>query len=253
LNQTQGFSGNVIKHRILWLDSLWALLLKINPLKISSKSALLGLSKHLYQWNKERITLTQLTGSTVPLTVQDVDLIKNKIQVALSKANIKDVDTFADQILFLSIGAIQIQSQTNSDQAWQLVRQAINSHVNHKQDKRLFAFATLSIICLICISMITHQKPHTIQSTPSANEIETAISGTDPVTISMLQLAYQKMQSGTCQLPQAAMLPIKQRTAFLMFVNKGAIDVNHVEDLRLALGYVNCLYPQQLMRPQLPN
>jgi hypothetical protein len=73
------------------------------------------------------------------------------------------------------------------------------------------------------------------------------------VTISMLQLAYQKMQSGTCQLPQAAMLPIEQRTAFLMFVNKGSIDVNHVEDLRLALGYVNCLYPQQLMRPQLPN
>jgi hypothetical protein len=253
LNQTQGFSVNGIKHRVLWLDGLWKFLLKINPFKTSSKIALLNLSKHLYQWNSERITLTQMSGKTPTLTLQDVDLIKQKIQVALSKANIKDADIFADQILFLSIGAIQIQSQTSSDQAWRLVNQAINSHVNHKQDKRLFAFATLSIFSLIYFSMMTNHKPHSIQSAQPDAIIETAVSGTDPVTISMLQLAYQKMQSGTCQLPQAAMLPIKQRTAFLMFVNKGSIDVNHVEDLRLALGYVNCLYPQQLMRPQLPN
>jgi hypothetical protein len=253
LNQTQVFFTNGIKHRLFWLDGLWAFLLKINPFKTSSQIALLNLNKHLHQWNSERLAVAQIGGQTPALTIHDVDLIKQKIQVALCKANIKNADTFADQILFLSIGAIQIQAQTSSDQAWQLVRQAINSHVNHKQDKRLFAFATLSIISFICINIMTNQKPHTIQSAQPDAVIETAISGTDPVTISMLQLAYQKMQSGTCQLPQAAMLPIEQRTAFLMFVNKGSIDVNHVEDLRLALGYVNCLYPQQLMRPQLPN
>jgi hypothetical protein len=65
----------------------------------------------------------------------------------------------------------------------------------------------------------------------------------------MLLLAYNKMKSGTCQLPQAAMLPPEQRQAFLMFVNKGIVEVQHVENLRLALGYVNCLYPQELMHP----
>ena len=74
-------------------------------------------------------------------------------------------------------------------------------------------------------------------------------SGTDPVTMSTLLLAYNKMKSGTCQLPQAAMLPPEQRQAFLMFVNKGIVEVQHVENLRLALGYVNCLYPQELMHP----
>ena len=253
MNQTQGFSANGIKHRVLWLDGVWAFLLKINPFKTSSKATLLSLSKHLYQWNNERITVAQLAGKPSNLTTQDIDLIKEKIHSAMCKANINDADIFADQIFFLSIGAMQIQSQTHSDQAWQLVKQAINSHVSHRQDKRLFAFAMLSIISIIYMSMMVNHKPYTAQTTQPDNELETVISGTDPVTISMLQLAYQKMQSGTCQLPQAAMLPIKQRTAFLMFVNKGSIDVNHVEDLRLALGYVNCLYPQQLMRPQLPN
>jgi len=79
--------------------------------------------------------------------------------------------------------------------------------------------------------------------------IEASTSTADPVTISMLQLAYNKMKSGTCQLPQAAMLPERQRQAFLAFVNQGTIDVNNVENLRQAFGYVSCLYPQELMRP----
>jgi hypothetical protein len=68
--------------------------------------------------------------------------------------------------------------------------------------------------------------------------------------MSMLVLAYNKMKSGTCQLPQAAMLPPEQRQAFLMFINKGVIEVKNVENLRLALGYVNCLYPQELMHAE---
>jgi hypothetical protein len=250
LNQTQGFTLGKVKYSALLLTGLWALLLKINPFKTSSNSALLKLSQQLYQWNSARIA----SNDALALTLQDIDSIKQKIQSAISKTRINDADIFADQILFLSIGAIQIQAQTSSDQAWDLVKKAIASHVSHKQDKRLFAFASLSLITIICISMMTHRPAHTVKAPQTADAvIETAINGTDPVTISMLQLAYQKMQSGTCQLPQAAMLPIKQRVAFLMFVNKGSIDVNHVEDLRLALGYVNCLYPQQLMRPQLPN
>ncbi|HEY0905990.1 MAG TPA: hypothetical protein VGE17_02200, partial [Methylophilus sp.] len=54
----------------------------------------------------------------------------------------------------------------------------------------------------------------------------------------------------SCQLPQAAMLPEAQRQAYLQFVTEGKVYVEHVEDLRQALGYVSCLYPQELMRPQ---
>jgi len=112
---------------------------------------------------------------------------------------------------------------------------------------------------LVCVSMtmmnITKMNtakqyknnPGVMQSSP----LEAAQSDADPVTMSMLLLAYQKMQSGTCQLPQAAMLPEEQRHAFLLFVNKGIVEVQNVDNLRLALGYVNCLYPQELMRPMI--
>jgi hypothetical protein len=104
---------------------------------------------------------------------------------------------------------------------------------------------------VICLTVITIQKPkaHHAEDTSQILATETVAGETDPVSMSMLLLAYNKMKSGTCQLPQAAMLPPEQRQAFLMFVNKGVVEVQHVENLRLALGYVNCLYPQELMHP----
>ncbi|MGV3580799.1 MAG: hypothetical protein ACO1N8_00680 [Methylophilus sp.] len=238
---------------MLMLDYLWAFLAKISIFSKSSNATALLLSNKLYQWNSERIAIAKLNGNTQELTIQDIDFIKEKIQIAIKNASIKHPDTFSDQILFLSIGAIQIQAQTGSDRAWSLVKQAINNHFDNRSDKRIFSFSTLAVISITCVYMMTNTQLHTIKNPQPSSAIESPIGATDPVTISMLQLAYQKMKSGTCQLPQAAMLPAEQRMAFLMFVNKGSIDVNHVEDLRLALGYVNCLYPQELMRPQLPD
>lgn len=253
MNQAQSFSTRWIKHTMLLLDYIWAFFARISIFGKSSNTAALLLSNKLYQWNSERISIAKLNGYTQELTIQDIDFIKEKIQTTIKNASIKHPETFSDQILFLSIGAIQIQAQTGSDRAWSLVKHAINNHFGSRYDKRIFSFSTLVVISITCVYMMTNIKLHTVKSPQPASAIESAIGATDPVTISMLQLAYQKMKSGTCQLPQAAMLPAEQRMAFLMFVNKGSIDVNHVEDLRLALGYVNCLYPQELMRPQLPD
>lgn len=253
MNQAQSFSTRWIKHTMLLLDYIWAFFARISIFGKSSNTAALLLSNKLYQWNSERIAIAKLNGYTQDLTIQDIDFIKEKIQTTIKNASIKHPETFSDQLLFLSIGAIQIQAQTGSDRAWSLVKHAINNHFSSRYDKRIFSFSTLVVISITCVYMMTNTKLHTVKSPQPASAIESAIGATDPVTISMLQLAYQKMKSGTCQLPQAAMLPAEQRMAFLMFVNKGSIDVNHVEDLRLALGYVNCLYPQELMRPQLPD
>lgn len=124
------------------------------------------------------------------------------------------------------------------------------------KNKRLFSLGLLAVAILICLSLTTVpiSKTHRMDDTSQilsteAVATEVVARGTDPVTMSTLLLAYNKMKSGTCQLPQAAMLPPEQRQAFLMFVNKGVVEVQHVENLRLALGYVNCLYPQELMHP----
>jgi hypothetical protein len=177
------------------------------------------------------------------------------IHTATEKTAIKCTEVFLDQMLFLVIGAIQIQSQTGSDKAWTLVNQAVKDFVNTQKEKRMISIGLVVTALIVCLSAMTlmnvkvHSRHQELQDTP----FEVAsVTDADPVTISTLLLAYNKMKSGTCQLPQAAMLPPEQRQAYLLFVNKGTIEVQHVENLRLALGYVTCLYPQELMHPPAP-
>lgn len=214
------------------------------------KSRLLGLSLQLSQWNAARNAAKIINARVHDLSIEDVDLLKEIIHSEIKKTSVKHAEVVSDQILFLVIGAIQIQSQNHSADAWKLVDQSIQSFLKPAQDKRMLMFGlTATLIAAIAISTALLLRPPAknplIVTKPAAG---TFIAGnTDPVTVSMLLLIYNKMKDGTCQLPQAAMLPKAQRAAYLAFINQGVVDVRNVADLKLALGYVNCLYPQQLM------
>ena len=256
MNQTHSFQTESLRLlNIGYLGSL-GFLKNLASYKRTSNAHLLRLSSQLSRWNLERISNKNSNGQALDLTLDDVNALKELIQVAINKASVKYPETIYDQLLFLTIGAIQVQSQTGSDKAWALVNQSIQSFLSAQKNKRLFSFGLLTAAILICLSLTTVPIPktHHMEDTSQILSTETVAtkvvaSGTDPVTMSTLLLAYNKMKSGTCQLPQAAMLPPEQRQAFLMFVNKGIVEVQHVENLRLALGYVNCLYPQELMHP----
>ncbi|MDP2072405.1 hypothetical protein [Methylotenera sp.] len=214
-----------------------------------SNASLYGLSDHIHQWNIARISRNHLHGSAQNLSIENVLDLKTIIQNSLSKATTAQTEVIADQLLFLAIGAIQIESQNGSNEAWRLVNRAIQNIAAPKKEKPALMLSFMAMLLATCtyIAMNTPSKTHIITpALPLAMEVN---NSPDPVTISMLELTYNKMKAGTCQLPQAAMLPPAQRHAFLMFVNAGTIDVHHVEDLRQALGYVNCLYPQELMHP----
>ncbi|MES2579340.1 MAG: hypothetical protein V4552_02250 [Pseudomonadota bacterium] len=229
----------------------------INIYKKRSNSRLLGLSSQLSQWNAERISNKHAHGQSQNLSIEDVCSLKEIIHSAINKASVKCPEVFLDQMLFLAVGAIQVQSQTGSDRAWKLVNHSIQSHLHSQKDSRMMLAGIVTTAFVVYLSVMTmtnsqvkmnsFAQPISHQLQPSPVELITGVA--DPVTISTLQLAYHKMKSGTCQLPQAAMLQPEQRQAFLLFVNKGVIEVQHVENLRLALGYVNCLYPQELMHP----
>lgn len=209
------------------------------------------LDRQLRVWNLERIAKKTAAQQATHLTMHEVAEVKQIIANAVSHTAIKHPDVFSDQVFFLSIGAIQTQSQTGSERSWQLVHQSIESFLSTQQDKKPVAFGVLfsTLLLMFTIRLMMPVHPY-VMPTPSDDPALMQEQGsTDPVTMSMLVLAYQKMKSGTCQLPQAAMLPPEQRQAFLLFINSGYIEVNHVENLRLALGYVNCLYPQELMHP----
>jgi hypothetical protein len=205
------------------------------------------LRQQLMVWNTQR--LRQL-GAAAALSAQDISSIRLMLEQAQQHSMAQLSPTLLDQWFFLAIGAIQVQSQTGAEKAWHLFDQSIHSQLGNRAFNRSLSFGLLVTLCIVWMTITTPAyEAAPIESSPL--EDMQASSGTaDPVTISLLNLAYQKMQNGSCQLPQAAMLPEDQREAFMMFVREGKVDVDNVEHLRQALGYVSCLYPQELMRPQ---
>lgn len=256
MSQGWGFSTGILKQfnfsQLFSLDFLKHFRAYTNP----ESTSLVVLCRQLKRWNLDRVIDRTAHQQTLDLTLEDVNAIKEMVHTAIRKSPLKPPEIMLDQLLFLTVGAIQTQAQTGSDKAWSLVEQSIHRYVDVRHEKRLFSFGLFTIVLLIGFSttMMNHTRVHKSQQLmpdsplTSGAEVESE-SDADPVTMSMLQLAYHKMKAGTCQLPQAAMLPQEQRHAFLLFVNKGIVEVQNVENLRLALGYVDCLYPQELMRP----
>ena len=220
----------------------------------TSKARLLGLSQQLSDWNFTRNSSQGSNAQLKDLSIEDVNFLKETIHSEIKKTSVKHPDVVSDQILFLVIGAIQIQSQNHSVEAWKLVNQSIQSFLKPEEEKRTlwlsFATAALVVLC-VTATMLLYPRIHDVDSvTAQSTSPASATAGaTDPVTLSNLLLIYNKMKDGTCQFPQAAMLPPEQRQAYLSFINDGIVDVHNVANLKLALGYVSCLYPQELMHP----
>jgi hypothetical protein len=216
-----------------------------------ANAAIVRLPKTLSAWNYERVSKRTNNAGNANLSLDEINAVRTLIEDAISKSTIKNHTVFTDQLFFLTIGAIQIESQTHSNDAWKLLNKTIETHLKPKNERQLLLVGVLITTLMVGMSamQMTHKQGKVSPVESQGVFIEASTSTADPVTISMLQLAYNKMKSGTCQLPQAAMLPERQRQAFLAFVNQGTIDVNNVENLRQAFGYVSCLYPQELMRP----
>lgn len=207
------------------------------------------LRQELMHWNRQRNH-----GSPLPVALQagDITAIRHILEAARQRSQAELPPALLDQWFFLAIGAIQVESQTGSTEAWHLFDQSVHSQLGERSFYQTLSFGLVASLCAVWMALtpMTHTTVRQDLSPLETAAAEHARGTADPVTLSLLNLAYQKMQSGSCQLPQAAMLPEAQRQAFIVFVTEGTVDVDQVEHLRQALGYVSCLYPQELMRPQ---
>lgn len=202
----------------------------------------------LVAWNKQRLAQR---GANTALNGQDIAAIRQLLEQAQQQSPVKLTPTLLDQWFFLAIGAIQIQSQAGTHRAWHLFDQSVHEQLSRPMLPHALSLGLLASVCVVWMAFTPVKHRQVASMTSPLETIEPSTSGTvDPVTLSLLNLAYQKMQNGSCQLPQAAMLPETQRQAFILFVTAGKVEVDQVEPLRQALGYVSCLYPQELMRPQ---
>jgi hypothetical protein len=215
------------------------------------KARLLALSSLLSDWNKQRQNGIVAGTEIKELSIDDVNILKEIIHSEVEITLGKNPDVISDQILFLFIGAIQMQTQAHSDDAWNLVHQSIQSFLSLEKKSSVLWLAASSILVVVAISgfLLFKPKPNdVVMVTALNNSSESATIGlAGPATLSVLLTIYNTMKDGSCQLPQVAMLPIEQREAYLAFINDGTVDVSNVENLKLALAHVHCLYPQKLM------
>lgn len=191
----------------------------------------------------------------IGLSMPDIEQLRVLIQKELARGRLHDAEIVADQILFMIVGASRSQRERPTAETWALVFQSIG-HFLQPQKTRwyqmpLLMLASLMLIAVVAISTYTlrqqsAQQPWVLNEASPANSVSSAR------TVDQLIEIYNDMKNGVCQMPQAAMLPEKDRQAFLAFVNEGVVEITTADRLKHALDYVHCEYPQALMQSAKP-
>ncbi len=208
---------------------------------------LLGMSKLLKHWNQQRIE--QYSNSAVAgVSLQEVNILKELISAEVTKLKLSNAEVVSDQLLFLMVGAIKSHVQNKSDKPWELVNLSVKELVTRQRalasPLHILVFSTLIIASWMLTSMGSIHKKETAYVSPFSDAL---VNETENTTLSNLQVIYKRMQIGDCQLPQAAMLQSTEQAAFVTFVNSGKVDLDNADDLKHALGHVNCLYSLKMM------
>ncbi len=223
---------------------------QINKSGKTPEARLKGLSLALKKWNQERIE-NSLNSSRSDLSEAQIDALKQLVQVETSKLSKKEADVVAEQILFLLIGAIKLQSQNDSSNMWEMVDKGIATFIQPQRSLgnviNLISITVLGIALVAISANLALRKE--IKSKAYTEEMYADESKN--ATVNNLVSLYNEMKKGSCQLPQAAMLQEKERETFITFINDGVVNIDSAEDLKNALAHVNCLYPQKLMNKPL--
>lgn len=185
------------------------------------------------------------------ISAHNVESLKAMIHQEVLRARVKHPGVVTDQILFLLIGAIQLSQKQQSEQAWDIVSDAIHGFLRPATNyKALFGFSIMGLI-LLGSMLLFYTKPYPQQTHYSPPEFANMNDNDTPnlitPTIVTLQDVYRQMKKGICQLPQAGMLAEDQRAAYLAFIQDGLVDIHTAESLAKAMRHVSCAYPQQLM------
>ncbi len=181
------------------------------------------------------------------LSSDDVDVLKQLIYSETKKIKNVDAEILCEQILLLVLGALKMQTSANTDHVWNMVDDAVASF-SQPEKTRLgkLNWMSFSVIFLILswmtIQLLLRQETQARFYPDEISQSEMRLN-----TINHLIAMHNEMNKGSCQLPQAAMLQSKQRESYISFINHGQVNIDSAEDLKQALTFVNCLYPQKLM------
>ncbi|MEZ0231516.1 MAG: hypothetical protein ACAH12_01645 [Methylophilaceae bacterium] len=220
---------------------------------LTGKSAFERLQS-LTDWvQQESLQAGNSAGKQYKLNKENIALLRQAILSEIIDSGVANTEAATDQILFLMIGAFTYKSAKEAEDTWGYVRLAIDkllapAKVSPRFNKRWIAATSLPVFLLLMISLfVWRSQTHSMIHMNAGLEQDIPIDIAGPAALSGIYDIYLKMRDGTCQIPQAMMLPEEQREVFLSFINDGQIDIKDIDQLKIALAHVNCLYPQRLM------
>jgi hypothetical protein len=230
-------------------DKLRRKLDKINKSDKRTASSLRGLTAALAEAMSERPSESEGPG----LDAADIATLRTLIGDQLAKGRYADRTALTDQILFILIGALKAHARDDAVRTWDLTVRSMESLLQAAYRPLVPAYlqhAGAGLLTALCVWSGYHwlqdtppaQPPLAMVPAPLAEPVYAQI----PYVPTHLHSFRRIMMQATCGYPQAAMLPIEQRGAFLDYLRNGQYSLAELRNLEAALSKVECFYASSI-------
>lgn len=230
---------------ILNSEKLQCRLAKINKSGRRTSARLRALVTVLAEW-AEMETTRDASFSMPDIAAEDIDALRSVIHQQLSRGRYTNITVLTDQILFIVLGALKARRHSPVAKTWELTMLSIESLLNHAYQPWIppymrNAYVALLSSLLLCggYGFVTHAN-RPVSAEPA--NFAKPIFAQSPYIPTHVHSFRKIMLHANCEYPQAAMLPIEQRVAFLDFLRNGEFALADLKNLETALSRVDCFY-----------
>lgn len=220
---------------------------KINKSAKRTAPGLYALLEALAEW-KAGLSCSA-ASTTTAIQPQDIDALRSLIRQQLDKGRYANRTALADQILFIIIGALKTNdAEINQVDAWALTGDSVDSLLEAAHQPLVPGYIRHAYLGLIGIFFIwggygmLGYASHVPDAATSEMALTPQAFAQRPYVPTHVYAFREVMQQATCGYPQAAMLPIEQRVAYLDFIRRGEFALAELKNLEKALASVDCFY-----------
>ncbi len=193
----------------------------------------------------------------VGLDAADIATLRTHIELQLRKGRYTDAAALTDQILFIMIGALKAHTREDATRTWDLTARSIESLLQAAQRPLVPAYlqhACVGLLAVFCLwggyGVLLHDAPNVQELAAAPARLDKPVFAQRPYIPTHLHSFRRIMMQASCDYPQAAMLPVEQRGAFLDYLRNGQYSLAELRNLESALSKVDCFYASSINNSQ---
>ena len=193
----------------------------------------------------------------VGLDAADIASLRTHIELQLRKGRYTDAAALTDQILFIMIGALKAHTREDAARTWDLTARSIESLLQAAQRPLVPAYlqhACAGLLAVFCLwggyGVLLHDAPNVQELAAAPARLDKPVFAQRPYIPTHLHSFRRIMMQASCDYPQAAMLPVEQRGAFLDYLRNGQYSLAELRNLESALSKVDCFYASSINNSQ---